>query len=214
VIRRRITGEGCWLDVSQAEAGIQFLAPQVADAAATGRIAAPRGNRDPHYAPHGVFACAGDDRWIAIATQDDAEWAQLAALIGGDAPDEAFATLSGRRAAEDHLEALVEGWTQTRECAEIERDLQALGIPAHRANDSADMAADPQLISRGHFVLMPHPLGGDCVIEASRLRLSETPARYTRPAPHFGRDTREVLTGILGYTDDKIEALDAAGALR
>ena len=212
--RRRLTGEGCWLDVSQAEAGIQFLAPQVADTAATGHIAAPLGDRDPQFAPHGVFACAGEDRWIALAARDDAEWARLAALIGGEALDGAFASLAGRKASEDRLEALVEAWTSTRHVGDLERDLQAQGIAAHRAADSADLLADPQMVARGHFIRMPHPLGGECVVEASRFRLSETPARCIRPAPHFGRDTREVLMSILGYGADRVAALDAAGALR
>lgn len=211
---RRSTGEGCWLDVSQAEAGIQFLASQVADAAATGRIAAPLGNRDPQFAPHGVFACAGEDRWIAIVARGDAEWARLAALVGGRALDGAFATLAGRKAAEDRLEGLIEAWTATRDVDEVERALQARRIAAHRVADSADMVADPQLVARGHFVRMPHPLGGECVIEASRFRLSETPPGCARAAPHFGRDTRAVLTGLLGYGEDKVAALDAAGALR
>ncbi|HLZ82579.1 MAG TPA: CoA transferase [Caulobacteraceae bacterium] len=212
--RRQLTGEGCWLDVSQAEAGIQFLSPQVADAAATGRIAAPLGNRDPQFAPHGVFACAGEDRWIAIVARDDTEWARLAALIGGESMDGAYATLAGRKAAEDQLEALVQAWTRARDVAEAERALQALRIAAHRAADSADVVADPQLAYRGHFVRMPHPLGGECVIEASRLRLSETPPGCARAAPHFGRDTHTVLTDILGYADDRVAALRAAGALR
>ncbi|MDB5480083.1 MAG: subunit of succinyl-CoA:benzylsuccinate CoA-transferase [Caulobacteraceae bacterium] len=212
--RRRATGEGCWLDISQAEAGIQFLAPQVADAAASGRVAAPLGNRDPQFAPHGVFACAGEDRWIALVAHDDAAWARLAGRIGGGALDGAFKTLVGRKAEEDRLEALIEMWTSVREVTELEGDLQSLGIAAHRAADSADMVADPQLAARGHFIHMPHPLGGDCVIEASRFRLSATPARCARPAPHFGRDTQEVLTGILGYGSERVAALDAAGALR
>ena len=211
---RRATREGCWLDVSQAEAGIQFLAPQIAEAAATGRIAAPGGNRDPLFAPHGVFASAGEDRWIALAARDDAEWARLAARIGGEALDGAFATLAGRKAAEDRLEGLIEAWTSERSADDLERDLQAIGVPAHRANNSADMLADPQMEARSHFVRIPHPLGGECVIEATRFKLSETPARYVRAAPHFGRDTHRVLTAILGYEEARVAALEAAGALR
>jgi crotonobetainyl-CoA:carnitine CoA-transferase CaiB-like acyl-CoA transferase len=211
---RRATGEGCWLDVSQAEAGLQFLSPQIAETAATGRVAEAIGNRDPAFAPHGVFRCAGDDAWVAIAVRDDGEWARLAALIGGEALDGAFATLAGRKAAEDRLEALVEAWTLGRGAAEVETRLQALAIPAHRAATSADMVADPQLIARGHFVRLPHPLGGDSVIEASRFQLSDTPPRYDRPAPHFGRDNRAVLSELLGYDAGTIDALDAAGVLR
>ncbi len=212
--RRRRTGEGCWLDISQAEAGIQFLAPQVADAAATGRIAQAMGNRDAQYAPHGVFPCAGDNRWVAIVARDDAEWARLAGLIGGASLDGRFATLDGRQAAEDEVEALVGAWTRECTVEAVETALQALGVAAHKAAVSADMVADPQLIARGHFVRMAHPLGGESVIEASRFCLSDTPPRYDRAAPHFGRDNGEVLGRLLGYADDRIAALEAAGVLR
>jgi crotonobetainyl-CoA:carnitine CoA-transferase CaiB-like acyl-CoA transferase len=212
--RRRRTGEGCWLDVSQAEAGMQFLSPQIADAAATGRVATATGNRDPHFAPHGVFACAGDDAWAAIVARDDADWARLAALIGGEVLDKTFATLAGRKAAEDRLEALVEAWTRARPAHEVETALQALNIPVHRAASSADLAADPHLAARGHFVRLPHPLGGESLFEASRFQLSETPPRYDRCAPHFGRDNRTVLTELLGYDAERVEALGAAGVLR
>jgi crotonobetainyl-CoA:carnitine CoA-transferase CaiB-like acyl-CoA transferase len=97
---------------------------------------------------------------------------------------------------------------------EVEASLQALGIPAHRAAVSADMVADPQLVARGHFHRLPHPLGGDSLFETSRFHLSETPARYARPAPHFGRDNVEVLTSILGYDAARVAALEAAGVLR
>ena len=211
---RRRTGQGCWLDISQAEAGIQFLGAQVVDAAATGRIAGTLGARRRDAAPHGVFACAGEDEWIAIVARTDAEWARLAAAIGGGALDPALATLDGRKAVEDRLEGLIADWTRRRDVGCVEASLQAIGVPAHRAATSADMVADPQLIARGHFQRLPHPLGGDSLFEASRFHLSDTPARYDRPAPHFGRDNVEVLTAILGYDEARVAALDGAGVLR
>jgi crotonobetainyl-CoA:carnitine CoA-transferase CaiB-like acyl-CoA transferase len=86
---RRRTGEGCWLDVSQAEAGVQFLSAEIAQGAAKGRHPQAIGNRDLRYAPHGVFPCAGEDTWVAVVARDDAEWARLAERIGGDALDPA-----------------------------------------------------------------------------------------------------------------------------
>jgi crotonobetainyl-CoA:carnitine CoA-transferase CaiB-like acyl-CoA transferase len=97
--QRRRTGRGCHLDVSQSEAGMQFLAPQIADYSVTGRIQGCAGARDVAMAPHGVFAAAGWDSWVAIAVRDDAEWAALARLIGGEAlaADARFATLGPAR---------------------------------------------------------------------------------------------------------------------
>jgi crotonobetainyl-CoA:carnitine CoA-transferase CaiB-like acyl-CoA transferase len=208
------TGEGCWLDVSQAEAGMQFLAPQIADCAATGRVPAAAGNRDPQFAPHGVFRCGGDDAWLAVVVRDDAEWARLAGLLGGEAAAEDLRSLAGRKAREDDVECLVERWCSQLTVAEAEETLQALRLPAHRAASSADMVADPQLAARGHFVRLPHPLGGESVIDASRYRLSETPAAYDRPAPHFGRDARHVLLDLLGYDEARLASLAETGVLR
>jgi crotonobetainyl-CoA:carnitine CoA-transferase CaiB-like acyl-CoA transferase len=211
---RRVTGDGCWIDISQAEAGIQFLAPQIAEGAATGRYPTARGNRDPEFAPHGVFRCAGDDAWVAIVARTDDEWCRLAGLIGGEAEHAPFARLAGRKAEEVRLEALVEAWTLQRAAAQVERELQALGVPAHQVLDSAAMLADPQLQARGQFVTLPHPLGGESVFDSSRYRLSETPAEYRRVAPHFNRDKLAVLATFLGYSEERIASLEEQGILR
>ncbi|HYD69148.1 CoA transferase [Azospirillum sp.] len=210
------TGEGCWIDVAQAEAGIQFLAPEIVEYAATGHIVGPNGNRDPDMAPHGVFPCkGGEDAWVAVAVRDDAEWDRLARLVGGDAlaRDARFATLAGRKANEDVLEALVSAWTVVRTPHAVEATLQELGIPSHVAASSADFVDDPHLQARGHLLRLPHPLMGESVVEASRFTLSDTPGRPARSAPTFGRDEQHVLAGLLGYGEERIAALREAGVL-
>lgn len=212
---QRRTGQGCHIDVAQSEAGMQFLAPQIADYSVTGRIQGCDGNRDVGMAPHGVFPAGGWDSWVAIAARNDAEWLSLAELIGGAAlvADPRFASLDARKANEDALEALVAAWTGERPAAEIEAALQAIGVPAHLAVATEDFIADPQLLARGHFVRLPHPLMGEAVIEASRYRLSDTPADYPRAAPIYGRDNDFVLGELLGYGAERIAALKAGGAV-
>ncbi|MGI4795245.1 MAG: CaiB/BaiF CoA transferase family protein, partial [Janthinobacterium lividum] len=211
--RRRITGAGAWLDISQAEAGMQFLAAEIAEHGATGSVARAIGNRAASMAPHGVFPGAGEDRWVAIVARDDAEWAVLAGLIGGAAAQPHLATVAGRKAHEDELERLVGEWTRGRTVEAIEAALQDAGLPAHVVASSADMVRDPQLVQRGQFVRLKHERGGESVVEASRFRLSATPAAYRRTAPSFGRDNVEVLEQLLGYDAARIEQLAAAGIL-
>lgn len=210
---RRRTGEGCYLDVSQSEAGMQFLAPQIADYSVTGRVQSGEGNRDPVMAPHGAFRCRDWDTWIAIAVRTDAEWRTLATLIGGEALADRFATLEGRKADEDALEGLVEAWTAAQPVAEVEAALQAAGVPAHRAIDSVDFVADPQIAHRGFLVRRPHPLMGETVFEASHYALSDTPAEYAGGAAPYGADNDRVLSELLGYDAAKVAALKASGAL-
>ncbi len=211
---RRQTGKGCHLDVSQAEAGIQFLAPAVSHAADTGQNAAAMGNRDPQYAPHGVYQCAGEDEWVAIVARSDREWQRLAEVIGASAQRDNWKTLKGRKADEDALDDIVGSWARLHHAQDIEQSLQRLGIPAHKVASAADVVNDPQLIARQHFVRLPHPLGGESIFDATRYRLSDTPARYDRVAPHYGRDNLYVLKEILGYDDDRIAALHADEVLR
>jgi len=213
--RRRTTGTGCRLDIAQVEAAISMIAPQLLEYQRSGHVASAQGNRDANHAPSGIFPALGEDRWIAIAARNDAEWHRLALLVGSKplAADERFATCDARRTNEDALEALLSAWTATRDAEIIEEALQSEGIPAHVVAATEDVIADQHLAARGQIVRLPHEVMGETVFDAARYRLSETPPRYHRPAPHYGRDNRQVLSEILGYADERIASLEAAGAL-
>ncbi len=212
--RRFETGEGCFIDLAQVEAAAHFLGPQIADYRAHGRVAERAGNRDPAMAPHGVYPCA-DASWVAIAVRDDREWRALADCMDlpGLGADEGYATMAGRLARAEELDDLVGAWTATRTAAEVESTLQALGIPAHEALSSLTAIHDPQLVSRGHFVELDHPIYGTTVVQGSRYRLSQTPAAVHRAAPTLGHDNDHVLRDLLGYDEARIAFLNESGAL-
>jgi crotonobetainyl-CoA:carnitine CoA-transferase CaiB-like acyl-CoA transferase len=210
------TGEGQYIDQSQAEASLHFLTPALLDYTVNGRVATATGNRDPQMAPHGVYpAAAGDDRWVAIAVTDDAAWARLCGAIGRDelTRDARYATLAGRLEHHDELDAMINAWTRERDPFEVEALLQAAGVAASAVQDSSDLYKDAQLLHRRHFVELPHEIHGTTTVEGSRFRLSRTPARIERAAPTFGRDNFYVLGTILGYDADRIAELAAAGVL-
>ncbi len=212
---RRRTGEGAHLDISQSEAGMQFLGSAIADYAATGRVARPDGNRDPQMAPHGVFRCRSSDddpRWLAVAARTDAEWRAMAEALG--LPDDGrFLTLEGRKAAEDALESVVAGALRELEVEDAERRLQAAGVPAALVASYEDLWADPHLRHQGHFQSLKRGEGGESWFETCRFALSETPAAPLMAAPGFGRDNDRVLRDILGWDDARIETLTEAGVL-
>ncbi|MCH7714361.1 MAG: CoA transferase, partial [Chloroflexi bacterium] len=78
---RRRTGEGIHLDMSQLEASIHFSAPILMDFLVNDREPTLMGNRHHAAAPHGVYPCKGDDRWIAIACFSDDEWTTLTTVM-------------------------------------------------------------------------------------------------------------------------------------
>ncbi|MBI2765869.1 MAG: CoA transferase [Chloroflexi bacterium] len=212
---RRRTGEGQYIDLSQAECSLHFITPAILDYAANGRITRRNGNASPVYAPHAVFPCAGDDRWVAIVTETDEQWRGLTAALGkpGWATGPEFATAAGRLAHQAKIETQIGAWTCQREAADIENLLQAHGVPVFRSALSEDMLSDPQLVHRGHWVTVPHPELGPVVIENARSVLSATPARLQRAGPAFGQDNEYVLRELLGLGDDEIVGYLTAGAL-
>ncbi len=213
---RARTGEGQYIDMAQAEAALQFLAPALLDFTANGRVAAAAGNADPQSAPHGVYPCAGEERWIALAARDDAEWQALCKALGAAelGADARFATPSARLLARDALDLELAVRTRGRDVAELEAALAARGVPAHRVASMDDLWTDPQLGHREHFLSIPHPTQGTTVVEASRFRLSRTPAQAPAKALTLGCDNRHVLETLLGYSPERVAALESAGVLR
>ncbi len=220
VDHRQRTGQGCYIDVSQVEAGVYFQSPELADYARGGTVVHRTGNADRVFAPHGVYQCrpaeGGADRFVAIAVRTDEQWRTLATLMGRDdlAADDELRTAAGRRPRAAGLDPLVDAWTAGQAAEDVERRLQASGIPAHVSASSEDFCTDPQLAHRGHLVRLPHPLHGTATVEGPRYLLSDTPGVVTRAAPLFGQDNEYVLTGLLGYTQEEYQAMTDEGVLR
>lgn len=212
---RERTGEGQYIDISHTEASLHFVTPAQLDFAVNGFAFTRQGNADPQMSPHAVLPAAGEGRWVAIACRDEADWRALLEVSGLTelASDERFCTLGGRLEHREALEAAIAKWTRAHPTEEIERMLQARGVPAHVVQDSADLLVDPQLQARRHFVELPHPTIESITIEGSRFALSRTPARITHPGPALGQHNHEVLAEILAYSDEQIAQLAMAGAL-
>ncbi|MCP4036575.1 MAG: CoA transferase, partial [bacterium] len=79
---RERTGEGQYIDQSQTEAALHFLAPAYLDWTVNGHVATASGNADEAHFPHGMFPTAGEDCWVAIAVKTDDEWRSLCRAIG------------------------------------------------------------------------------------------------------------------------------------
>jgi crotonobetainyl-CoA:carnitine CoA-transferase CaiB-like acyl-CoA transferase len=203
---RERTGEGQYIDQSQAEAALHFLAPAFVDYTFNGKLREQVGNSDAEQSPHGIYPCAGEDRWVAIAVANDDQYRALCSAM--DRPD-----LLARRGEGAAVEGEIAAWTAERDGEEIEALLQARGVPAHRALDTVDLYACPQMQHREHYIDVGCDIYQSTTVESSRLRLSESRPRRPEKAVSLGRDNRYVLETILGYSPEKIAGLAEAGIL-
>ncbi len=211
LIRRARAGQGTVIDSSMYEISAQILTPAFLDYQVTGTLQQRQGNRVAHMAPHGVFPARGQDEWVAIAVETDAEWAALRQVLGNPpwACDPALTTLAGRKAAEDRIETGIADWTRTLDRYEAMHRLQAAGVPAGVVQTAGDVVErDPQLRHRQFLHPVAHPILGEFGHQVAPFRLSQTPA-HPCPAPAMGEANDYVATGLLGLSDEEFVTLIA-----
>lgn len=206
---RRRTGKGQYIEVSQYEAGVQFVGPLVMDWFVHRREPARAGNRCPGVAPHGVYRCRGDDRWCAIAAFTEEEWRALCTAMGqpGLAGDPRFVTVIARLRHQEELDELIEGWTLARPAEEAMALLQGHGVAAGVVCNGRDQNEDPHLQARGFYRELEHSEIGRHRYPMPPFRLSGTPAGPAKPAPCLGQHNEHVFRKVLGLGDEEFVSL-------
>lgn len=207
---RQRTGGGQLIDVSQFEAGVSFLAPALLDYSVNNRVQGATGNRCSYAAPHGVYRCQGDDRWVAIAVFSDEEWESFCKVIGEPewTKDSKFTTLLARKQNEDELDRLVEQWTIDHPAEQIMEMMQEAGVAAGVVQTNKDLVEeDPQLKYRDYFWRLNHPEMGEIMVDGHPFRLSKTPSELREPPPCLGEHTELVCREILKMPDEEFVEL-------
>jgi benzylsuccinate CoA-transferase BbsF subunit len=215
LLYRARTGQGQFIDLSQQETTIAVIPDGVIDYTMNGTQPPRQGNRDLQMAPHGIFRCAGEQRWVAIAVRDDDEWQRFAPAIGHPelANDPQFRTLATRKANEDRLEEIVTEWTLKQSPEDATQILQAIGVPSFTAYSSKDLSEDAHLNAANFFVNLDHPEVGVRQHVGIPWRMSGTPCAVRHPAPCLGEHSDYVLSDILGYSTDQVAALKKEGVV-
>jgi benzylsuccinate CoA-transferase BbsF subunit len=212
--RRSRTGRGCYIDVAQAEAGIQFMMPAYFECAANGSPPERRGTAgSPVRVPQGLYPCRGEDRWIAIDAARPGHWEALRKVIGDALNDARFDRIVGRMRHRRELDDLIAAWTRDQDAPSLEHRLQAAGVPAHVVSNPEDLLADLDLVRAGHFKKINDPVIGEAMTEGPRFALDRTPLPATTRGPRIGEHTAEVLSTVLGLSEAEIAGLDANGVL-
>lgn len=209
IYHRRRTGRGQWINNTQIEAMLPFTAHSVLIRQATGREPKRLGNRHSHMAPHGVFACMGEDRWVALAVPDGKGWQGLCALMGRRdwAADEELATVEGRRARQDELEEGIAAWAihQPRDMAAAA--LQDAGVAAGAVLHLDEVAENFHFQARNFFYDTDRPHVGQHWQASLPFTCNGERYPFRGFAPYLGGDSEQVLTGILGVSPERYQDL-------
>lgn len=222
ILHHQATGEGSEIDVSAVEVGISLLGSHILDVSVnsrpTRRPGFPTGNRleHPQAAPHGVYPCAGEDRWVAVAVFNEEEWQRLVRAIGAPAwtARAEFSTQELRYQHQDELDECLATWTRGRSPHEAMEVLREQGVIAGAVQSAQDLSeADCQVAERGLFFELDHPVIGRAKFEGTPITFSSFEQANWRSAPLMGEDNAFVLTTVLGLSEDEIAALADEGVI-
>ena len=209
LLHRDRTGEGQFIDLSMQEANFTFIGDAWLEYEATGVVRGAQGNRHPLYAPHGIYPCEGEDQWVAIAAETDAQFAALADVLGLDAA--AWRTNAERKAREAELDAAIALGTTSRGKRELAAELAERGVPAAGVKDAREVVADAHLRARGHLVCVDHPEAGAIWQSGCPVQFSHSAVAVSRPAPLQGQHSFEVFHDLLGMTEGRYRELVEQG---
>ncbi len=197
------TGDGTYIDISQAETGLHAMAVALARASLVGTILDREANTDPTMRPHGIYPSAGVDEWIAIAARGTHDWRALCDVI--HRPDLADA------APPDDIDNIISVWASELDALDTERLLQQSGVPAHHIVNSTTAPVDSHLVARGAFITTR--LGDrDVLVTSNGYHLQGAPARVGR-VPRLGEHSISVLRNHLGYPAARVDELLKAGVV-
>jgi crotonobetainyl-CoA:carnitine CoA-transferase CaiB-like acyl-CoA transferase len=215
LLYRKRTGRGLHVDVSSREVATWFLGEVVLDYTMNGRVGCRRGNRDEAMAPHNVYPCRGEDRWVSIAVGTDAEWEALCRAMGRPdlAQDPRFSDGYLRHKNQEELDEIIAAWTRRHDAWEVAERLQAAGVAAMVSVTAAELVSDPHLKARGAFLDVKGPDGQSRPAVGLPWRFSETDWQAASWPPELGAHNREVLGGLLGLSEGELARLEAEKAV-
>ncbi len=209
------TGEGQMIEIAQGEVGVLGVTEAVIEHVWNAREMGPQSGLHRVLAPHGIYACAGDDIWISIACGSDEEWSALAQTAGH--PEwlerDEFRTPAARRAARAELNAAISDWTRSGEPVALTQQLQDAGVAAFPAMGLFDMLADPQHSHRREHFDLGGDFPTDALLDGNPWHLSEAPPRLRLPAPVPGQHSEEVFGELLGLSPEEVRGLQAEGVI-
>lgn len=204
LVHRDLTGEGQSVNGSMIKSAVPYIGEEMLKASLDmdhQRL----GNRHPDMAPHGVFPCAGDNQYVAIACRDDDEWQRLCDIVGIDARK--FPRLGDRRRHEDQLEGMIAAWTRSETRDAAEATLRRAGIPASAVLNALEILRHPEFTKRDWFQPQVHPDMGEKLHGGFPWRFEHATLRGDYPPPRLGEHSEEILSEVLGYEPSRIASL-------
>jgi crotonobetainyl-CoA:carnitine CoA-transferase CaiB-like acyl-CoA transferase len=210
--RRDVTGQGQSLDVCLLDTGFTLMEIPIAQYLLTGNEPQRHGNRPGGIAPSNSYLAK--DGWVYILAVPQDMWARFCKGIGREEllSDPRFASIAGRGAHIEEIDALVSAWVRDKTVAEVVEILERAEIPVGPVHTIAQAAHDPHLWERKMLVETEDPETGRTFVPGLTVKFSDTPGAIG-PIPRPGEHNEEVYCGLLGYNPEDLAKWQKEGLI-
>ncbi len=210
---REATGKGQHVDVAMYDCGVSVTENAIPRWSMNGEIPTAMGSRHPAASPHNLYKTS--DGFVNIIVIDDRLWAKLTNAM--EMPelvnDPDLAKARDRLKHVDRIDEIVEGWTSSHTTAEVVAKLQENELPYGVMNDIRAVIENPQTVAREMAPEIDQTALGKMRVHGCPIKMSGAEAKVRGPAPLLGEHNKEVICGILGYSDDEFAALEENGVI-
>jgi len=210
---RHASGVGSHVDISMLDAQVSLLNYMATMYLMSGKVPGRIGNAHFVHVPYNLYPTR--DGHIIIACIGDSFFERIRELIPRpELQDPAYLSQPARFAARERIDAvLAEELSREDSAVWLER-LRAARIPCGPVNDFAAALADPQIRARRMVIDIPLGNGDSVQAPGNPVKISGTDdAGAMAPPPTAGQHSEAILSTLLGYSAEGIQALRAQGAV-
>ena len=207
LLEKQRSGKGQVVDVALVESMFNLMEAVVPEFDGNGVVREPSGSTVTGIVPTNTYRCR-DGKYIVIGGNGDSIFRRLmqAAGYAEMAEDPRFASNPGRVEHEAEIDAALAAWCETHDSAELLRRLDEARVPAGPIYNVEDMINDPHFQERNLFETVE--IDGQALkIPAILPKLSRTPGATRWPGGTLGKDNVEVLGGLLGLGEERLQEL-------
>lgn len=212
--QRNSTGEGQRVDVAMLDCQLSLLENAIVRFQTDGKSPQPAGNQHPTITPFQVFRTLDD--YLAVSIGNDAMWKTFCQTIDNldlfNHPN--YKTNRDRTAHRNKLLPELEQLFQTKTNAQWCEILENVGLPHSPVNTIEKIIDHPQVKARNMIVETDDKSGGTIRVAGNPIKMSSISEEKSRkPVPEIGENTVEILSDLLGYTEEQIAKLKEDGVL-
>jgi crotonobetainyl-CoA:carnitine CoA-transferase CaiB-like acyl-CoA transferase len=214
LLERSRTGVGRHVEISMLDSMASLLTFNAGIYFTTGDSPKRRGNTHATIAPYEAFQAS--DGWLNIGVANDKFWQLFCGVIERPdlAADARFTKAIDRVAHRQDLVPQVADIIRTRPRDHWIQRLAEVGVPYGDIKSVKEVCEAEQLSTRGMVVELEHPTAGAVKNILSPFRFEDMPTTDHTPPPLLGEHTTGVLGSLLGYSEERLRQLEAAGAIR